>query len=1018
MKRTVLSMLIFVFTATGSYGQLWKLYEDSARVLRAERKLAAAAGYYIKAISLLKKDSLGTYSHGLTCMSLGILYINTAQFPQADTILSEAKNILKKLKQDGEVANVCDNMGNMYRNISRYDKAEAAYREAMQLREGVFGKSDPMYGVSCDNLGILYQITGRYKESESLLMEARRIFEKKPGKQHRYFAVNAGNLAILFSTLGKMDRAEELMLEANEVWPLVSGKESLDYALSCNNLGNMYSQTAQYDKAEPLFLAAQKIRGDILGKQHPGYALVCNNLGNLYEEMGQYAKSEKFLLEARQVYEKNKSHMSYASNCENLGILYRSMGLPEKSLSYALETQEVRKSVLGSAHPWSINSGVNIGLAYSELKKYDLAEKTLLEVKKAYEDKIGKDYPGYAHVCNTLAGVYRLTRQYEKAGELGLQARIFGEKEFRKEHPAYAMILTNLALIYRGQGKDEQAATFFNEIFEARKAQTEKIFSFSSEYEKQSFLQSVFEEWKYYYTFCYDRLPPDKSGQPFNLSLYYRNRILSSIQQLNRVINNSADPEIQNKYGEWKTLKQQLAFWLIKPETEQADEKILLQEKANLVEKELTRLSGDFRKQSEKNNLDWKTVQSQLKPGEAAIEFIDFEYDTGEESRDSSFYIALVLNKNMMEPAMVKLFEKKELQKLLATKSNAGKTGINLLYSSPELYMRIWQPLEKHLKGISKIYFTPSGLLHYVSMAAIKVNKGQTLSDKFQLVQLLSTGAVTEQAEHLISASDDFILYGAVQYNADSASLKQAAIVYGGNHYASRSIPEELLGDEEKWVFKPLPKTETEISFIEKMARLRKNPVRIFRGVNANEESFKSLDGKSSPGVLHIATHAFFYPDPAKNKRYSREAWGRAFKLSDNPLFRAGLVMSGAENTWRGKAVAGVEDGILTAYEVSNMYLPNTRLAVLSACQTGLGDIQGTEGVYGLQRAFKLAGVQNLVMSLWDVDDAAGAEFMEEFYKNLFADKTIADAFGMAQDFMKKRYRNNPYLWAGFILIR
>jgi CHAT domain-containing protein len=128
--------------------------------------------------------------------------------------------------------------------------------------------------------------------------------------------------------------------------------------------------------------------------------------------------------------------------------------------------------------------------------------------------------------------------------------------------------------------------------------------------------------------------------------------------------------------------------------------------------------------------------------------------------------------------------------------------------------------------------------------------------------------------------------------------------------------------------------------------------------------------------------------------------------------------MAGANNAWKGNPVTGVEDGILTSYEVSNMYLPNTKLAVLSACETGLGDIQGSEGVYGLQRAFKMAGVQNLLMSLWRVDDKSASEFMQEFYKNLFAKQTITDAFYNAQTSMKNKYRNDPYKWAAWILVR
>ena len=134
-------------------------------------------------------------------------------------------------------------------------------------------------------------------------------------------------------------------------------------------------------------------------------------------------------------------------------------------------------------------------------------------------------------------------------------------------------------------------------------------------------------------------------------------------------------------------------------------------------------------------------------------------------------------------------------------------------------------------------------------------------------------------------------------------------------------------------------------------------------------------------------------------------------RLSDNPLMRSGLCFAGANYAWQGKAIEGVEDGILTSYEVSNLYLPNTKLAVLSACQTALGDIQGNEGVYGLQRAFKIAGVENLVMSLWKVPDAETAEFMQEFYKQMFENQLINKAFYKAQAVLRNKYSKEPFKW-------
>lgn len=193
--------------------------------------------------------------------------------------------------------------------------------------------------------------------------------------------------------------------------------------------------------------------------------------------------------------------------------------------------------------------------------------------------------------------------------------------------------------------------------------------------------------------------------------------------------------------------------------------------------------------------------------------------------------------------------------------------------------------------------------------------------------------------------------------------------------------------------------------------------------MEARENAVKMLNDKQSPKVLHIATHGFFFPDPGDNTKDSLKSKtytsGKAFQQSDNPLIRSGLVFAGANDAWNGKYVDGQEDdGILTAYEVSNLYLPNTKLVVLSACETALGDIKGSEGVYGLQRAFKMAGVENLVMSLWKVPDNETAEFMQLFYNKLFEGKAIDKSFYEAQAAMRNKYRRSPYKWAAWILVK
>ncbi len=262
-------------------------------------------------------------------------------------------------------------------------------------------------------------------------------------------------------------------------------------------------------------------------------------------------------------------------------------------------------------------------------------------------------------------------------------------------------------------------------------------------------------------------------------------------------------------------------------------------------------------------------------------------------------------------------------------------------------------------------------------------------------------------------------MYGGIEYNADTTALKEVAVAYHSSNEISRSLPDDL---ERSGSIQYLPGTQQEVQEIKQQANKANASVTLLSGINATEESFKALNGQSSPSVLHIATHGFFFPDPKEDKRDSIqrkfESSAKVFRQSDNPLFPSGLLFAGANNAWQGKSINGIEDGIVTAYDVSNMYLPNTKLVVLSACETALGDIQGSEGVYGLQRAFKIAGAQNLVMSLWKVPDAETSEFMQQFYSNIFNKQSVSDAFYHAQTAMKNKYRSEPSKWAAWILVR
>jgi hypothetical protein len=314
--------------------------------------------------------------------------------------------------------------------------------------------------------------------------------------------------------------------------------------------------------------------------------------------------------------------------------------------------------------------------------------------------------------------------------------------------------------------------------------------------------------------------------------------------------------------------------------------------------------------------------------------------------------------------------------------------------------------------------------------------------------QLVVPASFTAQAE-----SGEVLLWGGIQYDMDSTAINAAnaklktdlARTRGDLGFEKTDSTSRLACESTdgcrggSWEY--LPWTEKEINAIAPILTAAGLKPTSRKGFSATEDVFKTIGSNAnvgrvsnpsdvsnpsniknrSPRILHIATHGYFFPDPktAENGRKMLNEVEPVFKISDHPMIRSGLLLAGANQAWKtGKPLRpDLEDGILTAYEISQMDLSNTELVVLSACETGLGDIQGNEGVYGLQRAFKIAGAKYLIMSLWQVPDFQTQELMTAFYQKWLAEKlSLPDAFRAAQQMMREKYEH-PYFWAGFVLV-
>ena len=398
------------------------------------------------------------------------------------------------------------------------------------------------------------------------------------------------------------------------------------------------------------------------------------------------------------------------------------------------------------------------------------------------------------------------------------------------------------------------------------------------------------------------------------------------------------------------------------------------------------------------NQANWKDVRGALKDGQVAIEIVN-----GKIGEDSiPVYYALLLRRDAEAPVAIRLFSEEEVSSLTSAR---GKENIHNIYSydakGQKLTQTIWGAILPHIKQGEVVFFSPSGILHQVAMENLPYDETSTIGDKYNLVRLSSTREIIggKRADSHQNAA----LFGDIRYNATPTDLAVEHQKYESQHnstdLAMANIQRMTLRD----MAYDLPGTKIEVDSIEFMLKQKHVRVNTYRGRSATEESFKALSGQGK-NILHLATHGFYWPEKEaqQQKFFTQNSTIESDvqqALPIDPLNRCGLLFAGANTALGGhsnRLDKGVQDGILTAKEISALDLRGADIVVLSACETGLGDVSG-EGVFGLQRAFKIAGAQTMLMALWKVDDDATRMLTTAFYRYYSQGMSKRQAFRMAQ---------------------
>jgi CHAT domain-containing protein len=1037
-----LNELALLYDSQGLYAQAEPLYQRALSIvekaLGAEHPNVAAGlnnlavlydsqGFYAKAeplhqraLSIVEKALGAEHPNVATSLNnLAELYRAQGLYAQAEPLYQRALNIREKAlgAEHPNVAASLNNLAVLYDSQSLYAQAEPLHQKALSIWEKTLGAEHPNVATSLNNLAELYRAQGLYAQAEPLYQRALNIREKTLGAKHPDVATSLNNLALLYDAQSLYAKAKPLYHQALSIWEKTLGAEHPTVANSLNNLAALYDSQGLYGKAEPLYQRALSIWEKTLGAEHPTVAASLNNLALLYEAQGLYAKAEPLYQQALNICEKTlgPEHPTVATSLNNLAALYNAQGLYGEAESLYQRALSIWEKALGRKHPDVAASLNNLAGLYRAQGFYAKAEPLYQRALSIAEKALGTEHSTVAASLNGLAALYYAQGLYSKAEPLYQQALSIREKTLGANHPTVATSLTNLAVMYNAQGNLTQTHELLNQTAEIEERNLDLILSTGSESRRSAYIATLSGTTDVAISFHLNDAPGSLPSAQLALSTILRRkgRVLSSLTDSLQSLQQNLAPADRALLEQLTAIRSQRATLTFQGPgqlTREQHQTTLAQLKTQEddLENQLARKSAEFR--AEVQPITLANVQKQIPKNAALVELVKYyPFNAKAIKKEPQWaephYAAYILKANG-ELQWVNLGKAELIDQSVAQFRQALQSSTsNIKPIARKLDQQLMQPIRVKLGGTRQLLLSPDSQLNLIPFAALVDEKNQYLVENYDMTYL--------------SSGRDLL-----KLQSTTASHKrQAPVIMADPDYQNQGVTASATAQTEKnrssrdlnLIFSPLPGTQAEASQLQKLLP----KATLLTQTQATEQALKQVN---SPEILHIATHGFFLETdleavPSGTDRagidviYKPGHSQQPRQSYENPLLRSGLALAGAN-----ARKSGGEDGIFTALEAAGLNLRGTQLVVLSACETGLGDVTNGEGVYGLRRAFVMAGSASQVLSLWKVDDQGTKDWMVAYYQQLLQREGRGQALRQTQlQMLGSNSYGHPYYWAAFI---
>jgi CHAT domain-containing protein len=933
---------------------------------------------------------------------LGSLYTAIENFNKSSDYLQKAeKQATINFGSDSPKHGVVlGNLANTYLNQGKYTLAKQMFEQAEEyLNKGDMDDYTPTYAITYQNIAEGYSTFGLYDKSEKCLLKAERILELSLSKG---FDI-AGNsspdeIAAYYLRTGKNREAEKLLKQSIFDKEKVKGGNAPELIKPLNLLGKLYFTTGDYGQSETYLNRATKLSISYSGDTTLKYAESLKILRKLYAALGDYQKAEQTCLKQIAITTRilGRDNINVSEALADLAInrfyLGQSANESRKMLN---ESNEIVRKQLGAENPSYINGLKTLSFLQLETNKLSSADSLISISEKYWEQKLGKDNI-YTPEFDLIKGdILRKQAKYDLALEKYAHAQGLYKSKFSSKHPDYVKTISRIA-------KTNYIKGDYKNSLSAIKVATEGYYSFISKYfpvlsfgEKTKYWDLIKSDFEFFNSLALKMKDqnPELVGQMYDYVLATKALLLSNSIKVRQRILSSGNTVLIDKFNSWNSKKDLLTKSLSYSSEQLKQENInpeKLESEIENLEKDLSSSSEEFAQGFENKSFRWKDVRKALKSDEAAIEIIRFRHYTTSFS-DSIIYAALIVtSQTSSNPEIVVLPNGKQLEKKYV---KYYRNTIKYKNEDEMSYDVFWKDIEAKLKNINTLFLSCDGVYNQINIETLEDDNGKYALDKYNIVLVSNTkdlvlNSINEKKKGRKVVSNNITLIGNPLFYASNSKI------------VSRSIP-QLSGAE---------KEANEISELYGQYTWKNN---LLIGNQADEEKIKTMPGAR---ILHVASHGYFQPDQS----YGKQDENAFLKKNEiNPLLRSGLLMSGAgdiiDNNFTASNVNS-QNGILTAYEAMNMNLENTELVTLSACETGLGDVQIGEGVAGLQRSFLVAGADNVVMSLFKVSDEITEKLMLTFYKKWLKSGDKRKSFIDAKREIKVQHPEALY-WGSFIMI-